>query len=135
MVHGTRDETGRLRLNLRRDGVPCPWFVHQLILLTFAGPCPEGQECRHGPNGVGDNSLANLSYGTHIENCLDKVRDDTQPRGDRVWNARLTDAAVREIRSLYAGGGLLQRELADRYGVSRRTIGHVIRGTGWKHVA
>jgi hypothetical protein len=46
--------------------------VHRLVLMTFTGPCPEGQETRHGPGGQLDNRLANLCYGTPAENAADK---------------------------------------------------------------
>jgi hypothetical protein len=38
-------------------------------------PCPDGQQVRHGPNDVADNSVANLCYGPGSENCYDKCRD------------------------------------------------------------
>lgn len=52
-------------------------YVHQLVCEAFIGPCPEGMEVRHGPNGRSDNSISNLSYGTRSQNELDKRRDGT----------------------------------------------------------
>ena len=53
--------------------------VHTLVLLTFAGPCPAGQESRH----LDDNPLnnwwpENLAYGTKKENAADKFRNGGQ---------------------------------------------------------
>lgn len=51
---------------------PKTFFVHQLVMLAFVGPCPEGLEIRH-LNGDGvDNRLGNLAYGTRAENIQDQ---------------------------------------------------------------
>lgn len=50
-------------------------YVHQLVAEAFIGPCPPGQEVRHGPNGKLDNRASQLCYGTHKENGEDRVRD------------------------------------------------------------
>lgn len=52
-------------------------YVHRLVAETFIGPCPEGMEVCHGPNGKQDNSVSNLRYGTHSENQQDRFRDGT----------------------------------------------------------
>lgn len=49
-------------------------YVHDLVLLAFVGPKPEGQEVCHGPAGQVDNSLVNLRYDTRRENALDRHR-------------------------------------------------------------
>jgi hypothetical protein len=135
ILKGAPDGTGRLRISLWRNGHPHHSLVHKIIMRTFVGPCPPGQVTRHGPNGLRDNSLANLCYGTFTENMHDKTRDGTQPMGREVWNARLTDEAVRDMRALYAAGGVTQRELSVRYGVGRRTVGKALSREKWKHVA
>lgn len=71
------DKDGHLIVGLHEGGVRCTRQVHQLVMATWIGPCPEGQEVCHGPKGVSDNSVGNLSYGTRGENCLDKRRDGT----------------------------------------------------------
>lgn len=42
--------------------------VHRAVLLTFRGPCPEGEECLHLDDIPFNNYLSNLKYGTHLEN-------------------------------------------------------------------
>lgn len=46
-------------------------------MVAWIGPCPEGQQIRHGPNGVTDNSVSNLCYGTRSEDQYDRRRDGT----------------------------------------------------------
>lgn len=47
--------------------------------------------------------------------------------------ARLTEAQVEEIKGLLRRGAGY-RFLAERYGVSRTTIGAIARGQAWRHV-
>ena len=43
-------------------------LVHQLVLLTFVGPMPDGHETLHKNHKPADNRLTNLKYGTRSEN-------------------------------------------------------------------
>lgn len=56
--------------------------VHELVLLAFVGPRPEGL---HGDGDRANNALANLRWGTRAENCADTVRHGRSTRGDRSW--------------------------------------------------
>jgi len=42
--------------------------VHRIVLLTFVGPCPSGEEGLHLNHTPNDNRLSNLKYGTRSEN-------------------------------------------------------------------
>lgn len=62
-------------VNLTDDqGVRQTRTVHSLVLLTFAGPCPEGQESLHFNDVPTDNRWPeNLGYGTHPENVVQRM--------------------------------------------------------------
>lgn len=121
-------------VRLCRDRYHEHWTVHQLVAAAFIGPCPEGQEVRHGPNGKLDNRASQLCYGTHRVNTgQDKVRDGTVVHGEQHVGAKLTDAIVAECKRRYAAGER-QTALAAEFRVSRRAISKAIRGDTWKHV-
>lgn len=61
-------------VNLVRNAVRVTFPVHRLVMLAFVGPCPPGQEVLHGPGGKLDNRLVNLRYGTHIDNCAERLK-------------------------------------------------------------
>ena len=61
-----------VRLTLRVNGKAKSFSVHQLVLLAFVGPCPEGHESAHLNGNGTDNRLENLAYKTHLENEADK---------------------------------------------------------------
>lgn len=73
-------------------------YVAHVVMKTWVGACPDGLEILHGPNGVTDNSVGNLCYGTHKQNALDCRRDGTYGgrdviRSDGVEFPSLTVAA------------------------------------------
>lgn len=45
-------------------------LVHRLVMLAFCGPCPDGQEVLHKDHIPSNNRLANLKYGTYLENLM-----------------------------------------------------------------
>ena len=53
-------------------------------------------------------------------------------KGEDNPRAKLTQMVVLDIRKEWATGNFLQRELAEKYGVSRAMIGYVVRGDNWK---
>jgi hypothetical protein len=44
-------------------------YVHDLVLLAFVGPKPEGLEVCHGNDVKADNRLQNLRYDTRSANA------------------------------------------------------------------
>jgi hypothetical protein len=64
-------------VTLWRGGKKKTALVHRLVLFAFVGPAPEDTEALHGNGNPADNSLGNLSWGTHSENQLDQVSHGT----------------------------------------------------------
>lgn len=56
------------------------------------------------------------------------------PRGTLHPSHKLTEEAVREIRTAYAPGKVTYRDLADVYGVSLQLIARVHNRTAWAWV-
>ena len=107
--------------------------VHKLVMEAFLGPCPEGMEICHGPAGRNDNSLENLSYGTHSQNMQDRKRDGTNPEGSKNGHAKLTEENVLEIRRR-AAAGEKQNVLAKEFNVSNPIISYVVNRKTWTHI-
>ena len=106
--------------------------LHVVVAEAWLGPRPEGQHVCHGTNGVHDNSVSNLYYGTPKRNAADKRRDGTAQIGTRNGANKLTEQQVLEIRAI--GSSMKQRDLAAKYGVSQRTVAVILRRLGWKHL-
>lgn len=61
--------------------------------------------------------------------CVTKGRHNA-PKGENHYGAKLTAEVVREIRA----SSLTNTELAEVYGISRRTISDARRGKTWRHI-
>lgn len=131
-----------LQIRLTKNGVHKGYFVHELVLLAFVGPRPEGMICRHFPDrNPWNNWYGNLQWGTYLDNSNDQkihgtsVKDKCQ-RGEKQYMAKLTNEKVKEIRKLYAGGGgqYTKRELAHKFDISWERIHSIVLGKAWTHV-
>ncbi|WJY27425.1 HNH endonuclease [Sporosarcina trichiuri] len=123
LTPGVFTKCGHLSLPLGRRTHGRP--VHQLVLLAFEGPCPEGMEVRHLNGDPQDNRLANLEYGTRTENILDVYR-----QGKR-WR-KLSTEDVQEIRRRLASEEAV-KSIAASFEVSIVTIYNIKKGVfyGW----
>jgi hypothetical protein len=88
-IHGgrtlkpTSDKKGYRRVNLSKDNKVRTFKIATLVLLSFTGPRPDGQEARHLNGNNQDDCLTNLMWGTKSENTLDQVSHGTH------WEARM----------------------------------------------
>ena len=71
-------------ITLSVNGIHYERRVARMVLETFTGPCPPGQEACHGPGRPLDDRWPNLSWGTREKNQgPDRVRDGTSNQGER----------------------------------------------------
>ena len=124
-----RTQFGYLGVSLQKK----PFFVHRLVLMSFVGPCPKGQETRHLNDIKTDNRLNNLAWGTRQQNAEDKRRNCRLRFGGSHWNSILSDDLVMELRRRYADGETIAA-LADENKVSFSCIQHAVAGEGWQHL-
>jgi hypothetical protein len=123
--------TLRKRNSVNEQVIVKHYTVARLVALTFIGPKPPGLIVRHGPNGVTDNSVYNLSYGTYKENNdNDRRRDGKLPMGEAHYKTNLTENDVKYIRSSNKKGV----ELAKEFNVSVSSISVIRKFKSWRHV-
>ena len=121
-------------ITLVNNGKHSTVTIHQLVLETFVGPCPPGEECRH-LNGIHAHSyLTNLAWGTHSENVKDTFRHGKTHQGMDHPQNRLTDDQVLKIRELFAQGGYSKAKLGRMFNVTQENIGHIVRRKRWTHL-
>lgn len=127
-----RNESG-LKGNAGQDDC----YVHLLVLTAFKGPRPPRMQAAHENGDLSDNSAANLSWKTPVDNNADKRRHGTLQHGERCYNAKLTEADVRAIRARYkrySRGPDSLPGLAAEFGVSAATVKSVVARKAWAHV-
>jgi hypothetical protein len=124
-----RTKSGHLYVLTPRPRNPRKLFVHRAVLLAHVGPPPSPeQEGRHGDGNPENNAIANLCWGTRLENMQDKARHGTEPHGEAKPGARLTAADIPAIRSDKRAA----RTVGAEYGVSHTAILRIRRGERWR---
>ncbi len=122
---------GYLRVQLSRPGNLVDRSVHDLVAGAFLGPRPEGLIVLHGKGGRHDNSVANLSYGTHAKNNgEDRIRDGTDLRGERNHRSTLTPEVVLYARAERAKGRSV-RAIARELGRPYNSLWRAVAGHNW----
>ncbi len=111
----------------RREGS----IATRLMCEAKNGPPPTPSA--HAAHSCGNGSLGcihplHLAWKTPAGNEADKLDHGTHNRGERSAGAKLTADDVLFIRSK---NGMKQRELAEKYGVSRGHIAGLQRGRYW----
>lgn len=123
---GHRNEKGYGRMDVAGRLIRChrvSWEIHN-------GPIPVGKQVLHRCDNPPCWNPAHLFLGTNNDNIADRMRKGRTPCGEKHKSSKLTAERVREI--LKADGS--QRELARRFGISRRHVGHIRRREVWKHI-
>lgn len=126
------------------------WRAHRATYTLFVGPIPEDKLLRHLCNNVLCVRPEHLVPGTPLENSADIVAAGRQGslgarhwairnpelrlEGERVGNAKLTDAEARKLFVHYQAlkqrnGGKLQRgesfDLAQHYGITTAMVWNI----------
>ncbi len=120
----------------------------------FIGTCQDNADdkCRKGRQAKGDSQGLRKHPGlaargdrhgsvTHPEsiprgdNHHSRRNPERMARGERNASSILTEADVQEIRRLGHQFKMRHRDIAAIYKCTRRTIGHILCGKTWRHVA
>ncbi len=115
-------------------------WIYRLVLEIFVGPCPPGMECCHYDDNRSNNVLSNLRWGTRTSNLQDRWRNGkggkTGAIGEKCGAAKLTEEVVRLVRQLRASDPKIwtYKKLANRFGVTQRSMILAISGRTWGHV-
>jgi hypothetical protein len=134
VVPGTKHSDGYLYLSLHKRQSRIQKYYHQLVMLAFVGPCPDGEEVRHLDGNPANNHLSNLAYGTRAMNLRDMVNHGRSLRGSRNPHAKLRDEDIAAIRSA-ALTGISCTELGQQFHVSLAHIWNIIHRKRWAHVS
>lgn len=98
------------------------WRAHRYSYHISVGPIPHGMDVCHKCDNRRCVRPDHLFVGTRQENMTDAKLKGRVKAGVFHYGAKLTNEQVAEIRRLRSERGLLQRELAEMFGVARSGI-------------
>ncbi len=110
--------------------------AHRLSFEMAKGPIAAGMFVMHSCDNRLCVNPAHLSLGTVGDNNRDrdqKGRCSTK-RGAQNLSAKLSEDQAREVLRLAAERVRPQREIADKFGVSVRTVQNIVAGVTWAHL-
>jgi len=129
IVRGHRMPHGYIQVRKMINRVRIHTGAHRLVYRHFHGPIPGGVTINHLNGKKDDNRPENLEIATYSENLkhafLIGLKDQN---GQKNPASKLTDRQVKEIREQYARGGITQKQLGNKYGVTFQTISKIVRG-------
>lgn len=121
---------------LSRDSKAKSVLVHRLVAFAFV-PATGGFEVNHLNLNKADNRAVNLEWTTRKGNMAHAYAagalHQNDNRGEKHGLSKLTEQDVRAIRT--RAKTETQDAIAKSLGVSRRTVGMVLSGQRWGHVA
>jgi hypothetical protein len=118
---------GWCSVNGKRD------FTHRVAFRLWKGEIPSNMIIRHTCRNKCVNP-AHLQIGTHLDNnTSDRLRDNTDVKGIRNPQSKLTDEDIREIRRRREVGEKLAA-IAELFGVKENSVSRICARLTWKHV-
>lgn len=128
--NGSLDSHGYGQLAVNRGR---PWKAYRIAYEAWVKvPEPNVDICHTCDNPRCINP-AHLFEGSRQDNITDMVNKRRQANGERKTNHKLKDDQVDAIREEYSAGGVYQRDIALKYGVSQAQISNVVLGKNRKH--
>ena len=110
--------------------------IHRLVAEAFLCPQPDRKQCNHKDGIKINNNVENLEWVTCSENHSHAfaigLRSHT---GEDHNNSKLKNGEVWLIKKLIKSKKLYHREIAEMFGVNRRTISGIKIGQRWSHIA
>lgn len=110
------------------------WAIHRLVALAFVyNPKPEEfDQVNHKDTDKCNNRADNLEWTSSSGNRVHAYATGTQPKGDRHYNAKLTDIQVQWIRDHYIPRDpeFGQNPLARKFDVGQNTIWTIVHNRG-----
>jgi hypothetical protein len=119
------DGYGLIKCNGRR------LFAHRHSWRLHHGEIPPGMCILHKCDTPACVNPKHLFYGSRTDNITDCVNKGRNSKGERKGSAKLTPAAIREIRALDSPQSLI----AERYGVTQATVSMIKNKITWRHIA
>lgn len=109
--------------------------AHRYMYEKYKGTIPNNMNVLHtcdNPRCCNPEHLFLGSQEDNVKDMMDKSRGGYKTfHGDNHPMRKIDMAKAEEIRALWAKGGLYQREIGERFGVSQAVVSKIIKGELW----
>lgn len=106
-------------------------LAHRVAFTIAWGEIPEGKYVMHRCDRPSCVNPDHLTYGTQADNMGDAKAKRRHAHGETHAKAKLTEAKVERMRTLWATGLVKQTELARLFDISPITVHFVVAGKTW----
>ena|SRR5690554_2824929 len=109
-------------------------YIHRIMATAFI-PNPENKpQVNHIDGNKVNNRISNLEWVTQKENSIHASNNGLLPVGEDRYNSVLTNTDVIKIKALLKQGRLTHREIAKKFGITRRHVGCIKEGRSWSSI-
>lgn len=131
---GWRDKNGYGITSLRIHGKQ-ERRAHRIVWFLNFGTIPTGFCVCHKCDNPSCVNPEHLFLGTNQDNMTDKAKKQrcNPPAGERSGLAKLSEEDVLKIRALHEAG-VVQRRIAEQFGVGFKAINKIVLRQRWAHV-
>jgi hypothetical protein len=116
---------------LRKNGKSKTKYIHVELAKVFLGARPTGYVINHIDANKRNNKVTNLEYVTQKQNLDHSEKLGRLNRRDN-GSTKINFERAREIKELYAAGGITHRELGEQFGLARNTITQIMNDYIWR---
>lgn len=131
-----KNNQGYLCVGLYKDKKRYYKLVHRLVAETFLSDKGQNTQINHVDSDKQNNKLDNLEWCTPLENMLHTSLVGTHSKLSRsvfVNNSKLSKENITDIFTYKKNNPKIpNRVIADKYGVSRRSIDRLLKGQSYK---
>lgn len=123
-------------VRLTRNYKEATYPIHRLVALTFI-PNPSNKPyVNHIDFNTLNNNVTNLEWCTQLENVHHTMKHGRMitPRGEQNGHAKIKDKQVMKIVKMHRSG-MTTTDIAKIFKVHRCSIGSIVFGRSFKHIA
>lgn len=127
------DSKGYQRVALSKDRKLSTFKVHRLVAQAFLNNPSNLAEVNHIAGNKTDNKVESLEWISHRDNCIHSFANGLQigMKKESNPNSKLTIEKVKSARLEYIPYVVGYKQLADKYGVDKKTMIQAIKGITW----